>query len=142
MPRHGAAVDRYSAVSQGLAQSLSGELGRVFDAEQHLLPAVAQWDGSPKLCIQTAGNPVEADATLAAQGHGADAVFDTIKLQRRVQGQGRRLAHARAGTDAESDGVVVEAESGNGRAVIGLRIVHGPAGGIGFPNIPGVVRSE
>ena len=82
------------------------------------------------------------DAAFAAGGHGADAVLDAVELDGGKQGKRGDIADVGAGMDGEGEHVIGEGEGGDGRAIVGLRIVHGPAGGVGLPDVPGIVADD
>ena len=46
------------------------------------------------------------------------------------------------GMDREREHVIREGEGGDGRAIVGLRVVHRPAGGVGLPDVPGIVADD
>ena len=82
------------------------------------------------------------DTAFAAGGDRANAVLDPVKLDGRQQGKGGDIAGIGAGTHGEGDHVVGQGEGGNRGAVVRLRIVDAPAGGIRLPEIPGVVADD
>src|ERR1019366_3253266 len=95
-----------------------------------------------QLGVAAARNALEVDAALAARGHGADAVVDAVELAGGKQGKRGDVADGGAGVDGEGKHVVGEGEGGNGRAIVGLRIVNRPTFGVGLPDVPGVVAND
>ena len=85
---------------------------------------------------------MEADAAFAAGSHGADAILDAVELDGGKQRKRRHIAYIGAGVDGEGKHVIGEREGGNGRAVVGLRIVDAPADGVWLPDVPGIVADD
>src|SRR5262249_42321933 len=80
MARPYAAHDFDAARFERDLQRACGVLGRVLDADRHVLPAIAQRDCAPKLSVAAAGDAFETDAPLAADRDRAYAVVDAVEL--------------------------------------------------------------
>ena len=134
---------RCRASSSACAQGLGGIERRVFDAQQQSWPRSRSGMVPHSRTSRLPGIAREVDAAFAAGRHRADAVVDLVVLHRGgCREQSGEVAFPRARADVEGEGVVVDGQGGDGRPVVGLRVVDRPALGVGLPDVPGVVADN